>query len=416
MIRTDKIDLSVVNAKVLNELKRLFNPGRGGSEKWLKKQRELINLSEKLYRSLPLICWKTEKTLASELNVSVSRIRLAKAYLVVNEKIDIHLQTNKRRSNPKHVIHKKGTAARLSTKPVRRSPQIVWEVLTEMRLGDLNSRLIEELLDIYEEMNIPFIPIHYPTFEIKKGVEVVYCSCRSGRRCDAVGKHPKIRYSELDFSRRSTFRYVRRFWKEDNRYNIGFLTHGFTVIDIDFRKFGMRSFGYLQRCFGKVPETLVVETGNGLHYYTPDCSRSTTFSEFPGVDIKSNGSLVIAPGSIHKSGNQYKWACISKPEQMPLNLFKVIMGGISKQPICVGRSATPARLNAHSIGGIIPDGERNMTLFYLASRLRGNGKEFDEIYETLQLTNKRCAPPLPDARIYSITKSVMGYIPNCQKE
>src|SRR3712207_8935940 len=38
----------------------------------------------------------------------------------------------------------------------------------------------------------------------------------------------------------------------------------------------------------------------------------------PGIDVKSNGSYVVLPPSIHPSGAKYEWNNLSRPKPLPI--------------------------------------------------------------------------------------------------
>lgn len=76
------------------------------------------------------------------------------------------------------------------------------------------------------------------------------------------------------------------------------------VIDVDCHGEvdGMASWARLQESFD-IPDTLTVETGGGgLHVYlrvNGDRKLRGKLAEYPGIDFKSLGGYVVAPGSVH---------------------------------------------------------------------------------------------------------------------
>jgi len=71
---------------------------------------------------------------------------------------------------------------------------------------------------------------------------------------------------------------------------------------------------------------------------------------------------------------------------------------------------TPSR--AGFVGGVIPQGERNETLASLAGSMRRRGMSESAILAALKDTNKeRCQPPLPDAEVATIARSISRYEP-----
>ena len=67
----------------------------------------------------------------------------------------------------------------------------------------------------------------------------------------------------------------------------------------------------LQRKHGKLPETVTVRTGRGMHlYFRPGDTvvRNSASRLGAGVDIRGDGGYVVGPGSIHETGALYRFA------------------------------------------------------------------------------------------------------------
>jgi hypothetical protein len=84
-------------------------------------------------------------------------------------------------------------------------------------------------------------------------------------------------------------------WPEDA--NIGISTEGMVVIDVDVKKGGRESLHTLQMLHSP-PDTLtsVTPTG-GLHLFFRGETKNGVDVLGPGLDIRSNGGYVVAPGS-----------------------------------------------------------------------------------------------------------------------
>lgn len=96
--------------------------------------------------------------------------------------------------------------------------------------------------------------------------------------------------------------------------NLGILcgsaSGGLVVLDFDTRE-GLREAS------GMRPEeiavhTLVVRTARGWHVYArkPDARTS---SPWKGLDVRAEGSMVVAPPSVHPSGLRYEFVCPEAP-------------------------------------------------------------------------------------------------------
>ena len=391
----------------------------------LKQQADLIKLSNRLYEFLPPNCWYTEKRLAKELGVSRRQIRKAKKYLLDTGKIQIVLKQKDERPNPCHYIYKIGGSDK-NGKTLSKDSFINWELLCEYSPNKFNALSIEEKLDIYEEMRMPFFPMHFPKFN-KNGDP--YCSCKDGKHCESIGKHPAIVLSEYDFSDKATLKKMRRFFdamdycdippeckgwndRRDNRFNIGFLTDNFSVIDIDFRNGGEYSLGVLEEMYGEIPRFLMSRTGNGLHFYTSSVINSTTdLLGFDGIDVKSKGGFINAPGSLHKLGKTYEWLSFGLPEPLPADLLDEIQKP-QKRIGNTGRKINKDLYFPKSLyeDYVIKDGVRGSTLFGIAIRERHKGKEYEEILSVIEKFNAQmCKPPIKQSRLESTAKSASKY-------
>lgn len=95
--------------------------------------------------------------------------------------------------------------------------------------------------------------------------------------------------------------------------NIGIRTgqvSGIVVLDIDAKNGGLESWRDLQDLHGRVDTLTYYTGGGGLHLYfeaPPDELKSTTGDIASGVDTRAEGGYVIAPPSLHISGERYIW-------------------------------------------------------------------------------------------------------------
>jgi Bifunctional DNA primase/polymerase, N-terminal/Primase C terminal 1 (PriCT-1) len=394
------------------------------SKSKLKRQLDLIELTDKLYESMPPKCWYTEKNLAKKLGVSVRKIRNAKRYLLEIGKIQIKQIKNGNRTNPKHYIYKTKSIVR-PNKPLQDECGVNWESLCSHSPQRFNALSFEEKLDIYEEMGIPFFPMHFPKFS-KDGEP--YCSCMAGRYCESIGKHPAIILSEYDFSEKATLKKMRRFFdgmddcdipkeckesndKRDSRFNIGFLTNGFSVIDIDFRNGGAYSLRDFEENYGELPRNLMAKTGNGLHFYTSSVINTTVnLLGFGGIDVRSMGGFVIAPGSLHKSGRYYEWQSLWTPESLHDGLLVELQEQENVMSIRGGKSRNLYVPKSLDEDYLIKDGARSDTLFKIAIRERYKGKEYEEILSVIEKFNTQmCKPPFKQRQLEHIAGSASRY-------
>jgi hypothetical protein len=381
---------------------------------------KLSTLAERLYDYMPPVCWQTESNMASALAVSRRQIRYAKQHLIDTGLIRLELRENGKRSNPVHTLIKVNPINQYMR--VDESPcELDWSMMDDIAPKDLNRMGTFEQLEFYAEMGFQTIPLHYPQF--KPGV--VYCSCKSGRNCPSIGKHPVLAWKGLDFSDRRTYRAMQSYWRDDINYNIGFLVDGFAVLDVDYRKGGQWSLAYLQDELGELPVGLSVATGNGRHIYVQTdhgLSNMVDVMGLGGLDVRAKGGIVAAPCSVHHSERQYEWESIGVPEQLPENWALNLQGGGDTRPRnnVAGRGANQPEVLVPTKPGadyVIPDGRRNTSLFKFASRERGKGADYDHILDVISTLNETyCEPPLRDSELRGIAASVTRYPTEAEKQ
>jgi putative DNA primase/helicase len=208
---------------------------------------------------------------------------------------------------------------------------------------------------------------------------------------------------------------IRAWWDQWPDANVGIATgrvSGLIVFDVDPRNGGDDSLARLEAEHGPLPDTVRSETGGGgehVYFVTP-ATRIKNHADGKllgqGVDVKADGGFVVAPPSLHVSGDRYLWEASSHPDDlevaaMPPWLLARIQGANGN-----------GRGGAEAIANLIRVGARNSTLASLAGTLRKRGCSKSEILAALQETNRvRCVSPLPEAEIEAIATSISRYEP-----
>ncbi|MDR4469061.1 MAG: phage/plasmid primase, P4 family [Nitrospira sp.] len=204
----------------------------------------------------------------------------------------------------------------------------------------------------------------------------------------------------------ATQKQVRDWWKECPEANVGVITgrvSGLVVIDIDGEE-GEATLAQLEFTHGALPQTRTVRTGNGRHLYfnypgRPIQSSAGTLGK--GVDVRADGGYVVAPPSMHQNGTRYCWT-------------SAVNQGLAELPSWLQTELISGSINTTTridqVEGIIHEGHRNDAMTRLAGALRRQGFEESMILTALQAENQsRCVPPLPQAELESIARSVAGY-------
>jgi len=150
------------------------------------------------------------------------------------------------------------------------------------------------------------------------------CSCPKGSNCGrSAGKHNVAAnwskdgrgaeiFAEMAEGRSPRFDKQGNpdgFWPPRRKMNIGILTgdvSGIFVLDIDPGDGGFDSMKAWVAEHGAMPSTFIAKTGTGgFHYYfqMPDFDlRNSAKKLAPGIDIRGNGGMVVAPGSVSYAG------------------------------------------------------------------------------------------------------------------
>ena len=129
------------------------------------------------------------------------------------------------------------------------------------------------------------------------------CTCYRGQACSCAGKHPvKPKWQENYIKSREELEEI--LCRRPNA-NFGIITgNGLVVIDVDARHGGLES---LEQIRDLINPTMTVKTGGGGYhfYYTTDRVVKNRTNVLKGIDVRGDGGYVVAPGSLHKSGEYY---------------------------------------------------------------------------------------------------------------
>ena len=244
------------------------------------------------------------------------------------------------------------------------------------------------------------------------------CSCRQGALCQAKGKHPRIKNWNEEATTDAAK--IKAWWEKAPSANIGIPMgekSGLVALDVDTRHGGDSSLALLVDEFAALPNTITATTGGGgKHYifkYTEELALKNVVGFRDGLDIRTQGGMIVAAPSIHHSGNQYMWDSGKSPFEMqaadmPAWLVEEIRKVGTK--ITVKKKATE-----HTPRKKISEGSRNNHLTSLAGALRRKGIGEDGIVATLRAENRdRLDPPLDDETVVAIAKSITRYQPESE--
>src|SRR5438128_1578448 len=143
------------------------------------------------------------------------------------------------------------------------------------------------------------------------------CSC-DNTTCASPGKHPRTTHGVQDaITDTST---IEQWWTQWRDANIGIRTgavSGLVVLDVDPRHGGDASLEEWKALYGHDFLTTLISCtgGGGLHlfYAYPGQPVRNKVGLAPGLDIRGDGGYIVAPPSIHVSGNRYVWDPAAHP-------------------------------------------------------------------------------------------------------
>jgi Bifunctional DNA primase/polymerase, N-terminal/Primase C terminal 1 (PriCT-1) len=257
----------------------------------------------------------------------------------------------------------------------------------------------------YAERGWAVIPLHTPT----NGT----CSCKEPT-CSSPGKHPRTRKGLKDAS--TDQRQIQRWWTIWPDANIGIVTglsSSLLVVDLDDKQWkkGSKNFADLADVNGGVPDTMRIKTGTGYHLYFAHPGESIKNSAglvSEGVDIRAEQGYVVAPPSLHANGTKYEVEVKGPLAEVPEWLLSVMT-----QHETTAEEPTQNKHNPYTDAPVVFEGQRNETLFKLASALRGqHAMQQEQILAILLEYNAaKCTPPLSEDEVLRICASVCKFEP-----
>lgn len=219
--------------------------------------------------------------------------------------------------------------------------------------------------------------------------------CACGTDCGRTGgKHPihllvpqGVRNATTDEAT------VRAWWARYPDANVGVATgerSGVFVLDVDTSHNGYESLGGLEARNNPLPATLRAMTGSGgMHVYfrwPGQTVRNTVGLLGTGLDVRGDGGYVVAPPS-RSLGGEYRWDTQDPVTEAPQWMKTMVTGTVRTDvdPLEVGEL-----MNG------IPEGQRDITLFRWACKLRAIGLPVEIAEELVVGGARRCTPPFPE--------------------
>lgn len=199
-------------------------------------------------------------------------------------------------------------------------------------------------------------------------------------------------------------------WFTDATRGIGLATgsrSGLVVVDIDPRHGGDATLAALIDQHGDIDTVTARTGGDGLHLYftAPAEPISNSAGKLGhGFDVRAEGGFVVAPPSLHESGQRYAWAEGLALGQVPIAPLPAWIVELVRAPKVVATRPANEWLDLiRSIG----EGARNDTLVRLAGRLFRTQLPPELACELVHIVNEaRCSPPLTSDEVNRLLESI----------
>lgn len=215
---------------------------------------------------------------------------------------------------------------------------------------------------------------------------------------------------------------IREWWASEPEANIGVTTERMLVVDIDPRKGGKETMAEMQMLGTDFPSTVASLTaGGGVHllFALPDnltlSGGNNLFGQ--GVDVKSHGGYIVAPGSTIND-TRYAWVPGHSPADRHVTNVPMWMVDKCQRPTARATSAGTAIVEEdeaakaraeHWLAQHAPEaveGERDNKAFTVAAKLYDFGVSADTCREYLCEWNETmCHPPLDTDDIERLVNS-----------
>lgn len=235
------------------------------------------------------------------------------------------------------------------------------------------------------------------------------CTCES-QDCSSPAKHP-LTVNGV-YAATTNVDTIRRWWSEAAIANVGVATgNGVIVVDVDAKHNGLQSLADLEAKHGVLPTTPTVKSGGGGKHYYFRIPTGTVIGNragvAPGIDVRSDGGYVVAPPSLHASGQRYEWLV---PMDTPLAELPAWLVTMLVQKPSDTTATTSTSINTTQLTVQAPtddlrthpgvgEGQRNAVLCRLVGVHLARGDDPDDIAPLATAWANRCTPPLEEAEV-----------------
>lgn len=224
-------------------------------------------------------------------------------------------------------------------------------------------------------------------------------------------KRPLVRWLPYQ-ERRPEVEEVRNWFQRWSDAGLGIVTgtvSNLVVLDIDVGHGGDDSLRELEQRHGPLPVTVEAITGGGgrhIYFSHPGGRVPSRVGLAPGIDLRAEGGLVVAPPSVHPSGRRYEWEVSHHPDQLsPAPMPPWLLALVRADAPHAGH---PLAYWRDLVREGVQEGERNNTIASLTGHLLRLDVDQEVVLDLLLCWNRvRCRPPLSDAEVAATVDSIV---------
>ena len=202
-------------------------------------------------------------------------------------------------------------------------------------------------------------------------------------------------------------------WFYSGQNNIAIVTgsiSGICVLDFD------SSEAYREMKKRGLPETPTVKTSRGYHLYfkySEGIKNAQNHDRILKFDIRGDGGYVVAPPSIHPSGDRYQWVKGKGLDDVPLaelpERITGAMNGSAKKSFGGKNRRGINKLYKRSINDLldgVDEGERHNAMTRIAGLLVSQPGSYEFNLKHLLKINQKNRPPLSSSEVESILRGI----------
>lgn len=233
------------------------------------------------------------------------------------------------------------------------------------------------------------------------------CACMAGASCERVGKHPHSAHGSA--APITDLTNAELYWYRHPRCNVGVATgavSGIVVMDIDPRHGGSDSIDRIKELHGPPSVTPTSITGGGGQhrvYSHPGGEVRNSIGSMPGIDIRGDGGLIVAPPSLHGSGARYEWE--TRPGSVDVLRPPDWLLGMAGATQPKNKRPNKKRFDLSWMRPV-SEGGRNKALCSVVGRLIYENRPPEEVDRIAREANSsKLSPPLDDREVDKLLKN-----------